>query len=513
MDALPVPAKYVAAVRHKGTLLQDHNNFLYNKSRKAENKSFWVCSKKTSNGCRVTATVSIKSTEVDENDAGTRDEIIAIRGDHNHDSDLMAEAAKEAVGQAVVLASKDLSISPRSVMANVTSTLQNTGNTVAVNFMPKKGSISRQVQRAREKELQVPPPPKSWLEVKVPEVLTETNSGDRFLIMEEQIEAHRPEKILGFASPEGITIMKSATQLFADGTFQVCDSTLFFQLFVIISTTPTGINIPTAYFLLPGKDFLNYKKALLCLKKDFGVPDPSVFHCDFESAIIKSVREVFPTTKILCCDTHWKRAIRSNIQSHNLMKVYNADNKMQQFVRYIWALSLIPEDDIAQAWSEFVQMQAPDLEEGEWHNVDPADLESFINYVKNTWIGGTNTRTGKQQNPKYRHSLWNKHEAIIENQDLTTNSSEGYNLQLKNSMPRSANLWKVINNLIKEDSLMALKLRDAAITTRPGTSSDNARISARNRSKAELQNLVLSYKDMDIKAFMEMAVVYYNDTN
>ena len=86
MDALPVPAKYVAAVRHKGTLLQDHNNFLYNKSRKAMNKSFWVCSKKTGNGCRATATVSIKSTEADEND------------DRNHDSDLMAEAAKPRMG-------------------------------------------------------------------------------------------------------------------------------------------------------------------------------------------------------------------------------------------------------------------------------------------------------------------------------------------------------------------------------------------------------------------------------
>ena len=60
---------------------------------------------------------------------------------------------------------------------------------------------------------------------------------------------------------------------------------------------------------------------------------------------------------------------------------------------------------------------------------------------------------------------------------------------------------------------MALKVRDAAITTRTGTSSDNARISARNRRKTELKNLVSSYKDMDIKAFMEMVVVYYNDTN
>ena len=68
MDVLPVPAKYMAAARHKGTLLQDHNNFLYNKSRMGVQQD-------------------------QENDDGAGDEIIPIRGDRNHDSDLMAEAA------------------------------------------------------------------------------------------------------------------------------------------------------------------------------------------------------------------------------------------------------------------------------------------------------------------------------------------------------------------------------------------------------------------------------------
>ena len=39
-------------------------------------------------------------------------------------------------------------------------------------------------------------------------------------------------RIIGFASPEGINIMQTAEQMFADGTFQVC---------VIICTTKTGI--------------------------------------------------------------------------------------------------------------------------------------------------------------------------------------------------------------------------------------------------------------------------------
>ena len=99
MDVLPVPAKYMAAARHKGTLLQDHNNFIISLGRSRTSLSGCAARKPAMpNGCRVTATVSIKSTEVDENDDGAGDEIIAIRGDRNHDSDLMAEAAKLRMG-------------------------------------------------------------------------------------------------------------------------------------------------------------------------------------------------------------------------------------------------------------------------------------------------------------------------------------------------------------------------------------------------------------------------------
>ena len=70
---------------------------------------------------------------------------------------------------------------------------------------------------------------------------------------------------------------------------------------------------------------------------------------------------------------------------------------------------------------------------------------------------------GRKQNPKFHHALWNKNKAILNDDDLTTNSSEGYNLQIKLTMHRSANLWKVIHSLIMENSLVALKLRDQAI--------------------------------------------------
>ena len=129
---------------------------------------------------------------------------------------------------------------------------------------------------------------------------------------------------------------------------------------------------------------------------------------------------------------------------------------------------------------------------------EPGDLDDFVSYVKNTWVGPVNKRTGKRQNPNFRHQLWNKNEAILNGDDLTTNSSEGFNLQMKQSIPKNANLWKLIHLLIKDDSLVFLKLRDHALEANTSSSScdssivtspTNAKEAARQRRKEELQNL------------------------
>ena len=68
-------------------------------------------------------------------------------------------------------------------------------------------------------------------------------------------------------------------------------------------------------------------------------------------------------------------------------------------------------------------------------------------------------------------------------------------MQLKLSMPRSANLWKVIHCLIKEDSLVAPKLRDQATAPDSDSSKRNARETMRDRRKAELYSLGSRYRE------------------
>ena len=66
---------------------------------------------------------------------------------------------------------------------------------------------------------------------------------------------------------------------------------------------------------------------------------------------------------------------------------------------YIRALSLVPVEDIVKVWKDFVVKNIPEVEEDEWPNVEPWDLDDFVTYVENTWVGPVNKRTGKRQNP------------------------------------------------------------------------------------------------------------------
>jgi hypothetical protein len=83
------------------------------------------------------------------------------------------------------------------------------------------------------------------------------------------------------------------------------------QCWVLVSRSNSlALTIPVAFFLLPDKSYNTYHSILLHLRDDLGVPGPKYFHLDFESGAIKAVRNVFPESVIVGCDTHWKRCLR-----------------------------------------------------------------------------------------------------------------------------------------------------------------------------------------------------------
>ena len=98
---------------------------------------------------------------------------------------------------------------------------------------------------------------------------------------------------------------------------------------------------------------------------------------------------IFPTVSIIGCQVHWKRELRANLRDHHLLSRYNADMDLQMWVRHLWVLTCVPVKDVLTVWNEIILPRVPAGE-------DP-NLDAFIQYFENTWIGGLSPRGTRNQ--------------------------------------------------------------------------------------------------------------------
>ena len=486
---LPAPATYKDA-KNGGKILLTSDGHEFSKNKDDGKKIHYVCRHKIRHGCKVTAAVSKET-----------DQIVRVTGDHTHDTDILNKIAKTMEDDAVKAAATVPTVPPRTVMANLVAHLQEE-HPMAVGYLSKSKTLSRKIQRERNKLTGCGPIPRVWDEMVVPDILRVTASNEEFLIVENQVAENVPAKIIGFCSPSARVVLNDSEEWYGDGTFDIAKSTMFVQVFILIAKSLTGVTVPCSYFLLPNKEYVSYKFMFQSIK-NLGVSPPRVFYCDFEAGIIKAMGEVFPETNIVCCDAHFKRAVRKHIQSSHLQTAYNSNVAFQTFVRYLWGLSLVPVDNVLSVWENYIVPNIPDDADVQWGAAED-DINDFIDYFEKTWIGGKNIRTNARRNPKFRHHLWNKFEAVCHGNSTTTNSSEGYNHALQMSLPNHANIWVVIKQFKSEDALMAVKLRDAAI----GIDVDAGRkkVKEREQRRKDLFKLVSNFNNIPIEEYMQYLV-------
>ena len=56
-------------------------------------------------------------------------------------------------------------------------------------------------------------------------------------------------------------------------------------------------------------------------------------------------------------------------------------------------------------------------------------MQQFVLYFESTWIGSKNTRNPamSRRKPKFEHKLWNKYNAVIDDDEGTNNRSGNWN--------------------------------------------------------------------------------------
>ncbi len=64
----------------------------------------------------------------------------------------------------------------------------------------------------------------------------------------------------------------------------------------------------------------------------------------------------------------------------------------------------------------------------------------------------TNGRTGHRNQSRFLDTLWNKYEAVLNDEFMTTNSAEGYNYGLASALPANSETWTIIACLKAEEA-------------------------------------------------------------
>ena len=262
---------------------------------------------------------------------------------------------------------------------------------------------------------------------------------------------------------------------------------------------------------LPNKEASTYKMVLENLVKH-GLSDPQQIHLDFEPSASKAAKCVFPNCKVIGCDTHWKRCLRERMSKVGLLSYYNQDVQIQTAIRKLWALSLVPVEDVVDTWQELQKevpvMDEDDMDEEVAQHYNKA-IEDFLHYFEQTWIGLINRRTEVRGRPKVPFPIWNKYREVVDGVARTNNASESWNSASKLGLPRKPSVWTVLDTIKKEESLARYKI----VASVQGSESDShpGRTKKIKDADERLREVVGKYSSLPRDEYLSIVAAYYNE--
>ena len=185
-NSFPCKAVWVSPSK-KGSknnkILLDPMGFKLHYKKTDYKKKFYHCSRKEDMKCPVKVSLEIAT-----------DMITGVRGEHNHDNELVEEGVKKIVREKIANAAQNPTVSPRTIMQDITTAVVNSKSAAAgLPFVPSSKAISMSIQRNRVKVTKYPAIPHSWEEMKIPEEMTVTVDKKPFCIMEEKLPGSEKE--------------------------------------------------------------------------------------------------------------------------------------------------------------------------------------------------------------------------------------------------------------------------------------------------------------------------------
>jgi len=261
-----------------------------------------------------------------------------------------------------------------------------------------------------------------------------------------------------FGTVEGMTNLSKSNTWYLDGNFSLAPK-LFLQLYVI-RVEVDGIFITAIYCLLQRKTSKTYKllfRKLIekCAEKNLYL-EPKYVHLDFENAVIKAVHKVFNREVIIRgCFYHLAQSTHRKVQALGLETLYREDNTFSIFCGMLDGLAFLPLTDVEQEMSYLKSIMS-----------DTAlDL---VEYFDSTYVNGTFKRINcatnkikfKKVQPIFPPSVWNVHDATLNDEHRTNNTNEGWNHRFSNLVGHNhPSIWTLIKKIRLEVAVDDTKIR------------------------------------------------------
>lgn len=128
---------------------------------------------------------------------------------------------------------------------------------------------------------------------------------------------------------------------------------------------------------------------------------------DFEPAVWKAFKDIFPAVKRKGCCFHWTQAVFRKIQNLGLAPTYRSKRNTATFLKELMSLPFLPAEQIPSTFQDFQNLLQP---------AHPKPLHQLMQYLEDTWIYGNWTPTD-----------WSVYKMAVR----TNNDVEGYHHGLK----------------------------------------------------------------------------------
>ncbi|KAK3919917.1 FLYWCH-type zinc finger-containing protein 1 [Frankliniella fusca] len=486
MARAPHRAEFIKTKR--GGLLLCHEGFQYHRTGRRADTIYWICSKRPECSARAIT----KGPPPD-------DARVTKAGDHIHAPNREETAARAVVNDMKDVAARHPEMPPANIIREGLADVDDE----VLSQLPQRVSLKRAINRKRQADL--PRNPIALGDIReLPEEYQKTLGGEQFLLYDsrdyrdgsesgsESGLEDEPPRVMVFATKEALRKLGKSDIWFVDGTFKV-SPVLFVQVFTIHGLYKNEA-LPLVFALLTGKAEPLYIEVLQALKDkaaEFHVPfpEPTTIVSDFELAIINACRKVLPHAILRLCFFHLGQSVYRKVQNLGLAVLYNdpADRQYKVAVHQLLSLAFVPAEDVKDVFAEL----RPEL---------PRQLRTLADYFEETYVGERprrlrGNRQPRPKPPRYAVEDWNQHNAALQDEPRTNNTTEGWHNRFQGMVGKShPSFYHLLREFRKEEKDTEVMMRELQM---------GRRIKAPRRTKYIAVNKRLQGAAMDYQEYKE----------